>query len=628
MTSIRENSKTVREAAKMFDTIAEMRASTDAVAEGDEITAQGYRYIVAASDATDHHITRTDEVKLYVQPAPDGAFHSRAFDIVPSANNTTEMQAFWAAVAGRRAVVNYHVAPYIANYLFTYSGTHMTLEPGVRIIGANDGSSIIIYINGAEDVTISAYGAYIELPANDRSHALNITKSKRILIEGLEIKGAGLPDIHESDCIYVGGDPDVNDLCEDIVIRDVHAYHARRNILSIVGCHGILVENCVFHTTLEGGTFMKGIDLEANKWTAAGEPAVKRVVIRKCRVYNTHSDCILISWTADVKVEDCDIFGSATGFGINITPGSHVFSDDRNPLDKELFGVISIDDATGFITVSSLGKLVDDYGIQPGMVVVPSETVNGTWPAEADVQSYYRVAEISADQLSMKIVLGPERPAISSFTGTGTGTLDEDPAVSDLLLAVYRGYSAGDIVIKNCRFEDDIEFDSVRIAVGFNVTVENCIFKPKADRAAVKAQYSRLIRVRDNKIYGGGYGLNMDDVHIVQSSGNLIFNTSLAGVNCTHVGVFRSDGDVLIDCGASQDPASQMYLNYTYDGKISSTFRESGGVAIAHAIRLHSDSENILVDGSNFKGCTNGVSNIGTNNRVVNCIQPNGSWST
>lgn len=77
-----------------FSTVAAMLADTDfgyaesgtkLVAEGDIFTAGGFRYTVAASGATDHHVTTAGGVKLIVLPGADGYLHLPAF-LVSSAS--------------------------------------------------------------------------------------------------------------------------------------------------------------------------------------------------------------------------------------------------------------------------------------------------------------------------------------------------------------------------------------------------------------------------------------------------------------------------------------------------------------------------------------------------------------
>jgi hypothetical protein len=67
----------------MFDSVADLLADTTLsygdVSEGDIIEAGGFRYEVAASDATDAHVETAGGVKLYVLPDADGYYPAGAF---------------------------------------------------------------------------------------------------------------------------------------------------------------------------------------------------------------------------------------------------------------------------------------------------------------------------------------------------------------------------------------------------------------------------------------------------------------------------------------------------------------------------------------------------------------------
>lgn len=61
------------------------------------VHAEGWTYKVAASDATDNHVTTAGGVKLYVQPAQDGFYPLQAFGAV--ADDTTDVyDALWTAI--------------------------------------------------------------------------------------------------------------------------------------------------------------------------------------------------------------------------------------------------------------------------------------------------------------------------------------------------------------------------------------------------------------------------------------------------------------------------------------------------------------------------------------------------
>src|SRR5690554_2730855 len=71
------------------NTVQALLADESSYAPGDIIvTREGFRYRVAASDATDHHLTTAGGVKLYVLPTDDGVINFRAF--APAADGVTD----------------------------------------------------------------------------------------------------------------------------------------------------------------------------------------------------------------------------------------------------------------------------------------------------------------------------------------------------------------------------------------------------------------------------------------------------------------------------------------------------------------------------------------------------------
>ncbi len=80
-----------------FPTLAEMLADDDRdytfYAEGATVftIAEGYRYEVAASGATDHHLITAADLKLYVLPSDDGSYNLGAFN--PAGDDATDDHA-------------------------------------------------------------------------------------------------------------------------------------------------------------------------------------------------------------------------------------------------------------------------------------------------------------------------------------------------------------------------------------------------------------------------------------------------------------------------------------------------------------------------------------------------------
>lgn len=581
-----------------------------------------------------YHVQTAGGVKLRVLPV-DGALHSRAFGIEPSSNNTAALQLFLQAATGMKAVINYAATPYLANVLSLWSGTHLTLGRGVRVIGRNNGSAGVFRAFGQENIVLSGYGAYVELPSADVSHALNFTSCKRVVIEGLEIKGPGLPDIHESDCIYLGGDPNTNNVCEGVTLRDVKAYHARRNILSVVGCHGLLAEGCDFSGTITGGTLMTVVDLEGNAWLANGDFPVKNVTFRKCKIHDSAANGLTSDFAGSVVIDDCEIYDN-TNFGVQIKTPTHAWTATKNPRDGDRLGVISIDSATGWITVSTSAKLTDDYGIRPGMWfyrAIKSGT-GASWPTEISSSGY--IEEISADQLSVRVsVTNYGYAVITSTTGSGSagsGVFDEDPYVSALSLQVARW--GEDAVVRNSRCWGNGN-DSLRFT-GACIIAEGNYITAVAGKPGIGVVQSRSIKLSDNLIDGAGVGTNgifVQRCSDLRTSQNTVRGFTGAGILLEGASEARLDNDAIRDCGVDSSIKAHVHVALSRRVVVSGTVMSgSADFPTTYGVYFAGTTENCLAIGvSAFGVGTSNANSVsvtgGTNNKVALSILRDGAWS-
>jgi hypothetical protein len=620
-------------------------ATTRAFATGDTLnTADGHIYTVADpsttgpityADQTGYHVITAGGVKLFVQPNSDGFFHSRAFGIEPSSNNTVALTAFLTAGLGRKCMIDHAVGDYRANYLPLYTGSVVVLEPGVRIVGLGTGEATIFrsYTTSSTNIVLSGYGAYIEMPAGDTSQTLNFGNApENVLVEGVKIKGPAVGGYgSESDCIYIGGTPDDNVVAKNIVIRDVIAYHSRRNILSVVACHGFLAENCDLSETLVGGVFKRIVDFEANRYMANGEHSVKAATLRKCRIHDSQNGGVLVSWAQQITIDDCDIY-DILGYGVQLSPGGNIFNSDRNTRPGDVLGVVSIASATGWITVSTSAKLTDDYGIQPGTYCARATRDGGAWPAE--ISGGFYVEDISADQFSMRVSVDWGFPILTT-TGTGsagTGSFDEDGDVSALWIGVY--VDDDQVEVKNTRIWDTT--DHCISVVGFGVTVQDCKLWPASAKYGVNVQNARDVSVLSNKIYGNGLaqrGIIVQGCSEFATNDNTIIGTTKAAIYLSGATGCRLKDDKCTGCDSTANEGV-IYINsakrWLVDGAV---MRNTTALPSKYGIRTGSNTENGLA--INVDGYTTGSSTAtsisigsGTGNRSLNCWKKDGTWNT
>lgn len=165
---MRTNAGSVQDAA--FTAVADQRTATDVTALLADTTftytlgtndtvvagniirtqAEGFAYEVAASGATDGHVTTAGGVKLYVQPGPDGAYDVRAFGASGggSTDAATALQKAFDAVSG---TYNRLVVP-----AGTFMSTTALDATGVRILHM-DGE--IHFPNNTDGLTIGRAGS-------------------------------------------------------------------------------------------------------------------------------------------------------------------------------------------------------------------------------------------------------------------------------------------------------------------------------------------------------------------------------------------------------------------------------------------------------------------------------------
>ena len=118
-------------AGRAFTTVAAMLASTQGSTAGTIWRAEGYRYEVAATGASDHHLTTAGGIKLYVRPI-NGSVNLAAFGVTSSTTNITPTIVTAATVA-KRVIVPYTVSPLNMTQRWDGNGTWLDFERGSRI---------------------------------------------------------------------------------------------------------------------------------------------------------------------------------------------------------------------------------------------------------------------------------------------------------------------------------------------------------------------------------------------------------------------------------------------------------------------------------------------------------------
>lgn len=129
--------------ADQFDTVAALLAETEGYARfavSDIIEAGGFRYEVAATGASDHHVTTAGGVKLYVLVGESG-FNVRAFGAVGDGvvDDTAAIQAAIGAANSAGLSLYFPDGTYMANSLDFTAGFTMSPAAKLKFNGSSNG---------------------------------------------------------------------------------------------------------------------------------------------------------------------------------------------------------------------------------------------------------------------------------------------------------------------------------------------------------------------------------------------------------------------------------------------------------------------------------------------------------
>lgn len=179
----------IKTALRDYATVAAMKAAEDSVSEGDEVTAAGHRYIVAASGATDHNLTRADGVRLYVQPFAQGMYDFDAWG--PAGDNSTDDHALMEAAVN---MIPEGGTLVLGQATYRLSAP-LELKNRVHLRGHNSGmagTTAITILHFDDDVTgvvvnrTNTYGAAV-----NSAGPWGTGKADGSIIEGIKILGGG-----------------------------------------------------------------------------------------------------------------------------------------------------------------------------------------------------------------------------------------------------------------------------------------------------------------------------------------------------------------------------------------------------------------------------------------------------
>ena len=612
-----------------FSLLSGVLASQVLVGGRVRITPGGYTYQRAADNATDEDLDYSG-VKWYVEKGADGAYHTNSWGIQPGIDESTKFNAALAKAGNGTLVINFNVAAYIGDRLIPAANTTIKFEPGT-VYKAITGGTRAIQVQG-ENIHVWGYGARVELDGSQNSHAVLITGggsniAKNCSVRGLHAKGSGNSG---DDCFYIGGDVASGAIPENIQIIDCKGEGIganTRNCVSVVACDGYLIEGCEFWNAT--GSPGAGIDLEANLYKTDGSSAIRRGVIRRNKVHSCDSGIASV-FADDCIIEDNEVYGNA-GDGIGSAAGGTQF-DDAIYRTGDRLGVISFA-SDGWITVEDTNLLTDDLGIEVGTTVARRTESGAAWPTAFNT-TYYIVNEISADQFSFRIGTDFDYGTITNVTGSGTGTLDKDPTVSDMHFNVYRAGNNSNMTIRrNTVFGNGSGNSQIKLSQMVNVFIEDNIVTASTT-SAISVSYSQNVRAEKNRCQPAvlstsiGRGINMGVCSEVSTRKNRLYGFGGEGLGLSGSQV-ESDGDRVLNCGHSVNRSARFQFG---TGQIirGIVVRNDANYPSSSGLRLENTVTDSVVIGARCKnaGADNDSSIIfsGTNVRAVDCMVNDGTF--
>lgn len=465
-------------------------------------------------------------------------------------DNTAALQAAFDAAAGKRMIIDVpgtiltgQVKPKTGSRIDWLPGVTLSKKiNGIRVLSFESVTNIVMNANNGSALGDDVVGTTVG------SHTVQYIGAKRITVSDLHVNGAsalgGGKDGH-----YIGVDG-AGFPSEDITILRGSAKNAKRNNVSVAGGLRTILRNAEFSGAT--GAPGAGVDVEANFYDD-----VDQTLIENCHIHHNQNGGVVQVFGANTKIVGGSIHDNGS-YGAGTGSGGTQFNDGVYRPNVDILGVTGTDNANGVVFVG------DRTGLPIGMVMNFNLKNGATKPAELSA-SYFIVSRHVG---SNGIVLGQavDFMEITSFSSGFTGTLDGDPAVSDVRIqALADGQSNG------------LELDGVTIynngaqgifmAGAGGLYAHDCTVYDNGSNQ-VQTAYTRNVRVIGNEIYQtGASSANYSGISfgtgsgVMEITGNNIHDTRGKGVNGSSWTGADIDNNIVDNCGKYEASSGKAGIN-------------------------------------------------------------------
>ena len=286
---------------------------------------EGFAYKVAASTATDHHVTTAGGVKLYVQPGASG-YNVKAFGAAGDgvADDTAEIQAAINAVnSAGGGTVTFPTG--------TYDYTRLTIKSNVTLQGQNKAGSILVC---TDSTTLDA--------------GVSLGSSFRKANDGNRVFCAGFVDL----TIVAGSTSSV--AAQQVIFQNIIG-------LNLAACEQTIVSNltmsgwgqgALVFARAEGGA--EGLGFTGTADQDGNYNTVTAIRLASCGAYNTNTAAIWLKYKANSNK-----FYAIYGKGM---AGSYLFGIPHGN-DNSFFGG-TLESSVGVANVGALAQGNMFHGIR------------------------------------------------------------------------------------------------------------------------------------------------------------------------------------------------------------------------------------------------------------------------